>query len=171
MAPWWSWYHYQFLGAGHPLGSKRAQGRPLVVAGHGTLLKMPSRSTMYKNVIPNISCCCCMRIVNGNDYHTCILVVICAMKHLKCSPYKTQVIVKTATVFKLQISHWKNRGLYDTIQVHCTRKFQAILFWNWFWLHMGICHTEYIERLSEIFLMATLCDVQERNQYCYHNSC
>jgi hypothetical protein len=31
--------------AGHPLGSKRAQGHPLVVEGHGALLKMPSRST------------------------------------------------------------------------------------------------------------------------------
>jgi hypothetical protein len=31
--------------AGCPLGSKRAQWRPLVAKGHGALLKMPSRST------------------------------------------------------------------------------------------------------------------------------
>jgi hypothetical protein len=30
---------------GLPLGRKRAQGCPLVATGHGTLLKMPSRST------------------------------------------------------------------------------------------------------------------------------
>jgi uncharacterized membrane protein (UPF0136 family) len=34
------------LRAGHPLGSKRAQGCPLVAEGHGALLKMPSRSTV-----------------------------------------------------------------------------------------------------------------------------
>jgi hypothetical protein len=34
-----------FLRAGHPLGSKRAQGHPLVSEGRGSLLKMPSKST------------------------------------------------------------------------------------------------------------------------------
>jgi hypothetical protein len=46
VAPWWSWYHKLLITnfkkkAGCPLGSKRAQR----TEGHGTLLKMPSRST------------------------------------------------------------------------------------------------------------------------------
>jgi hypothetical protein len=49
-----SWYHKLpikilflifFKGAGRPLGSKRAQGCPLVAEGCDALLKMPSRST------------------------------------------------------------------------------------------------------------------------------
>jgi hypothetical protein len=51
VAPWWSWYHKLpiknfFVKGRRTLGSKWAQGRPLVVAGRGALLKMLSRSTL-----------------------------------------------------------------------------------------------------------------------------
>jgi hypothetical protein len=43
---WGTCFIIEFLkGQGTTLGSKRAQGRPLVAEGHGALLKMPSRST------------------------------------------------------------------------------------------------------------------------------
>jgi hypothetical protein len=49
------WYHklpihFLIKGAVHPLGSKWAQGCPLVVAGCSALQKIPSRSTRKVNV-------------------------------------------------------------------------------------------------------------------------
>jgi hypothetical protein len=43
-------------GAGHPLGSKRAQGRPLMSECRGALLKMPSRSILLLFVNDLVKC-------------------------------------------------------------------------------------------------------------------
>jgi hypothetical protein len=87
VAPWWSWHHKLppfFYGAGRPLGSKRAQGRP------AALLKMPIRSTTPNEDI----------IVLGGLFfkRLCILCGIAAPKQMLsvCSHFRKIVTVTLA---------------------------------------------------------------------------